>query len=98
MVSRQSLLECLGIVVRTLNEGFAGDVVLHVRLWGVENLVIASTGGRMNEASSDAGNEQSIVNLKLNGMFERNTLVLQHLVKLFGLSDGSRKAIEDEAR
>lgn len=40
MVGGQSLLQGCGVVVGALNQGLAGDVVLHVLLGRVEDLVI----------------------------------------------------------
>jgi hypothetical protein len=51
----------------------------------------------VDESTGDAGNEEAIVNLQFDGVFQRLAFGLEHRVEAFGLGDCPREAIEDEA-
>ena len=51
----------------------------------------------MDEAAGDAGDEEVVVDLEFDGVFEGLGFGGQHLVELFGLGDCSGEAVEDEA-
>jgi len=40
VVGRETLLQGLSIVIRTLDQGLAGDIILHLILGGIEDLVV----------------------------------------------------------
>lgn len=96
MVGTQSLGQSGLVVVTSLNKRLTSDIIGHVLLWWVEDLVVAATGGRMDESASDTSNEQSVINLKFDGVLERRGLGCKHLVELFSLSDSAWEAIKDE--
>ena len=60
-------------------------------------LVVGTTAGRVDQSSGDARNEEIVADLELDGVIDSLALGLQHVVELFGLYDGSREAVEDEA-
>jgi hypothetical protein len=97
VVGGEALLEGLGVVVGALDEGLARDVVLHVHLGRVEGAVVGAARGRVDEAAGDAGDEQGVVDLELNGVLQGRLLLRQHLVEGLGLGDRPREAVEDEA-
>lgn len=51
----------------------------------------------MNQAAGDAGNEEGVVNLQLDGMLELALALLEHGIQALGLGDGAGEAVEDEA-
>lgn len=51
----------------------------------------------MNETAGDTGNEELVVDAKLNGVLERLLACLEHVVEALGLGNGTREAVEDEA-
>ena len=55
VVRCQSLLQRVLVIVRAMNQGFASDIVLHLRLWRIEDLVVRPTRRWVNESSSNAG-------------------------------------------
>ena len=50
----------------------------------------------MDETAGDTGNEESIVNLELNGVLELLVTLDEHLVEALGLGNCARKTVEDE--
>jgi len=80
-----------------LDKGFASHIVGHILLRWVENLVVTTSRGRVNETSCDAGDEETIVDLELDGVHERLALGLEHLVKTLGLCDCARETIENKS-
>jgi len=98
VVSFEALLQRIFVVVRSLDERLAGNVIRHFLLWGVEDLVVGSAGGGVDEAAGDAGHEQIVVDLQLDGVFERFLLDGEHAVKLFGLWDCAGETVEDETK
>lgn len=97
MVSDQSPFEGLGVIIRTLDQKFAGDIVLHCLFGGVENLVVRSAGSRMDETAGDTVNEEFIVNLELDGVLQGGFAVLQHGVKTLGLGNGTGETVQNES-
>jgi hypothetical protein len=98
VVSGQTLGESCLVVVGTLNEGLASDVVGHGLLGRVEDLVVRATGSGVDETAGDTGDEQVVVDAELNGVLERLLAGLEHGVEALSLGDGTREAVEDEAR
>lgn len=80
MVSDQSLLESIGVIVRALDQCFASDVVLHFCLGRVEDLVIRSARGWVHESPRYPGNEKAIIDLELDGVEEFLVSDGQHVV------------------
>ena len=97
VVGSQSLLESSLVVVASLDQGLASDIIGHVRLGGVEDLVVRSAGRRVDETTSNSGNEEIIVNAELDSMLERELPRSKHLIKTLGLGDCARETIKDEA-
>lgn len=97
VVGTETLAESALVVVGALNKRLAGDVVDHVGLRGVEDLVVRATGGGVDETASDTGDEKLVSDLELDGVLERLGLGLEHAVELDGLGNGARETIEDEA-
>lgn len=97
MVGSQTLGQGVGVVIGTLNQRLAGDVVLHVILRWVEDLVVRTAGGRMDETTGDTSHQQGIINLQLNGVLELLLASEKHFIETLGLSDCSGEAVQDEA-
>ena len=97
VVGAEALLQGVGVVVGALDEGLAGDVVLHVLLGGVEGGVVGSARGRVDEAAGDAGDEEGVVDLELDDVAELALLLLEHGVEAFSLGNGAGEAVEDES-
>lgn len=98
MIRSQSLLKSFCVIIASLDQGLAGDVVLHSFLWWVEDFMVRPSRGRVDKAAGDTRDQQTIVDLQLDSMLERLLLAFEHLVKPLGLRDGTWEAIEDEAR
>jgi hypothetical protein len=96
VVGVQALLQGLGVVVAALDQRLASDVVLHVILGGVEGGVVGTAGGGVDQAASDASNEERVVDLELDGVLQRLVALLEHNVKTLGLGDGTGEAIQNE--
>ena len=97
MISGESLLKSISIVVAALDQRLASDVVLHVLLGRVESAVITATRSRVNETAGDALDEKRVVDLELNSVLELLLALLEHFVETLGLGDSAREPIEDEA-
>lgn len=97
VICAQSLLQYLGVVVGSLDQRLAGDVVLHRFLGRVEDLVVGSTRGRMNQTAGDSINEQLILYLQFDGMFQRLVAGIKHVVETLGLGDCSWETIQDKS-
>jgi hypothetical protein len=48
VISTQSFLECLGVVVTALDEGFAGNIVFHGDFGGMICEMVGTSRRRMN--------------------------------------------------
>ena len=97
MVRRQALLQGVGVVVAALDERLARRVVRHGLLGGVEDGVVGAARGRVDEAAGDAGDEEGVVDLELDGVLELLGAGVEHGVEVLGLGDGAGEAVEDEA-
>lgn len=97
VVGHEALLERISVVVGPLDQGLARNVIRHVLLGRVEGAVVAATRGRVHQAARDAGDEQGVVDLKLNGVLQLLLFLGEHLVESLGLGHGAGEAIEDEA-
>lgn len=51
----------------------------------------------MHETAGDAGDEQLVGDLELDGVLERLLLEVKHAVELLGLGNGARESVKDEA-
>lgn len=96
VVSRQTLGQGVGIVIGTLDQRLAGDIVDHVALGRVEDLVVRTAGSRVDQTTGDTGDEKSVVNLQLNGVLELLLAGKQHLVQTLGLGDSSGETVQNE--
>ena len=97
VVGDQSLLQGVFVVVRSLNQRLAGDVVGHVLLRRVEQLVVGSATGWVDQSAGDSRHQQLVVDLQLHGALQRRFPLTQHAVQLLGLRDGSGETVQDEA-
>lgn len=96
VVSSQTLSQGVGIVIGTLDQRLAGDIVDHVALGRVEDLVVRAAGSRVDQTTGDTGDEQSVVNLKLNGVLELLLAGQKHFIQTLGLGDSSGETVENE--
>lgn len=97
VVRSQSFLQRVGVIIAPLDEWLARHIISHLLLRRVEDLVVGATRGGVDEAASDARNEQIVVDLELDCVLQRLRLAGQHLVELLRLRDRPGEAIEDEA-
>jgi hypothetical protein len=51
----------------------------------------------VHQPARNARNQERVGNLELDGVVDRLLALLQHRVELFGLGDGTRETVEDEA-
>lgn len=98
VVCTQSLSQCLGVVVGSLDQGFTSNVVSHGLLWWGKLLVVRSSRSWVDQTTSDTRDEERVLDLELDGMVELLRLGVQHVVELLSLGCGSGEAVEDEAR
>lgn len=98
VVSRKTLLQRLGVVIGTLNQGLAGDIILHIVLGRVEDLVVRPSRGRVDKTSRNSGDQEGIVDLKLNSMLELLVTSFKHVIQTLSLSNSTREAIQNESR
>ena len=97
MIGGEPLLKRVGVVVASLDQWFACDVVLHGVLGWVEHLVVGSAGSGVDETTCYPRDEQTVVDLELDGVLERFLGAREHGVETFCLRDCAWEAIEDEA-
>lgn len=97
VVGHKALLEGLGVVVGALDKGLASDVVLHGDLGGSKLPMVRAARGNVDQASSDAGHQQVVVNGQLDNGIQVLLLVLQHGVELLSLDNGAGESIENES-
>lgn len=98
VVGVETLLEGLGVVVGALDEGLAGDIVGHGLLGRVEGGVVGTAGCWVDQTTRDAGHEEGVVDLELDGVLEGLVAGLEHGVEALCLWDGAGEAVEDESR
>ena len=97
VVGTETLAESALVVVGTLDQRLAGDIVDHGGLRGVEDLVVRATRCGVDEATGDTGDKELVGDLELNSVLEGLGLGLEHAVELDSLGNSAREAIEDEA-
>lgn len=97
MICHKTLLECFGIVVRALDERLASDIINHIALGGVEDLVVRTTRCGVDETASNTRDEERVVDLELNSVLQGLVGGPEHAIELLGLDDCSREAVKDEA-
>lgn len=93
MVDRQAVTHGLFLVVLALDQLFAGNVVLAGDLRRVVLGVVHAAGGRMHATTGDTRHDLLVVDGDLDHMVDGHAGVLQR----FGLRDGPREAVEQEA-
>ena len=104
----QPLLQGGGVVIRPLDQGLAGEVVLEGDPRGLEFDVIASTtllmdpppGNPNNITSASSGIELPLVqdpvwNIEVEDSGDVGADLLEHLVKANSLAESSRESIEN---
>lgn len=96
VVSRQTLGEGLGIIIGALDQRLAGDVVLHVILGRVEDLVVRAARGRVDQTAGDTSHQQRVVNLQLNGVLELLITGGKHVIETLGLRNRPGETIQNE--
>jgi len=97
VVGTKALAESALVIVGALDERLAGNVVDHVSLRGVEDLVVRAARGGVHETTGDTGDKKLVGDLELDGVLQRLRLGLKHAVELDSLGNGAREAIKDEA-
>lgn len=97
VVGGQSLLESTLVVVAALNKRLASEIVGHVCLWWVEDLVVGAARSRVDQAACDSCNKELVVDAKLNGVLEGLLHRHKHRVEALSLGDCAREAVEDES-
>mmetsp|Transcript_4825 Transcript_4825/g.10299 ORF Transcript_4825/g.10299 Transcript_4825/m.10299 type:complete len:265 (+) Transcript_4825:131-925(+) len=85
------------VVIATLHERLAGDIVDASHLRRVELGVVAAATGLVDPTPADALLHNLVVDLELHDLVQLGTLLLQHLVQHLGLSHGAGEAIQHEA-
>jgi hypothetical protein len=96
VICDEALLKGLGVVVGALDEGLASDIVDHVALGRIEDLVVRAARCGVNETTSDARYEERVVDLELDGVLERLLGGFKHAIKLLCLNDCSWETVENE--
>ena len=96
MMCPQPFLQGICVIVGPLDKWFARHIILHRFFRRIEDLVIAAARGGMNEPASNTGNEEAIVDLKFDGVFQGFLLLSEHLIKPLGLGYGPGEAIKYE--
>lgn len=80
-----------------MDKGLSGNIVGHGGLWWVEDLVVRTARGGVDETAGDSRNKELVVNAELNGVLERQASLVEHVVEALGLGDSARETIEDES-
>lgn len=96
VVCHQTLVQGVDVVVGTLNQRLAGDVVLHVLIGRVEDLVVRPSRGRVDQTASNSCDQKGIVNLQLNGVLELLVAVVKHVIQALSLGNGTRETVQDK--
>lgn len=96
MVGGKTLGQSLGIVVGALDQWLTGDVVRHILLGRVEDLVVRAAGSRVHQPAGDASHEQRVIDLQLNGVLKLLLADSEHVVQALCLSNGSGETVQDE--
>lgn len=96
VVGSQTLGQSVGVVVGALDQGLAGNIVGHVALGRVEDLVVRAAGGGVDETASDTGDEEGVIDLELNGVLELLLAGGKHLVQTLSLGDSAGETVQDE--
>ena len=97
VICDKALLEGFRVVVGALNERLAGDIVDHVALGRVEDLVVRTARGGVNETASDTRDEERVVDLELDCVLQGLLGGFEHAVELLGLDDCSWETVKNEA-
>jgi hypothetical protein len=97
VVGTETLAKSALVVVGALDQRLASNIVDHVGLRGVEDLVVGATRCGVDKATGDTGDKELVGDLELDSVLEGLGLGLEHAVKLDSLGNGAREAIEDEA-
>lgn len=97
VVSTEALLQCVRVIVAALDEGLASNVILHVLLGRVEGGVVRSAGRRVDKATGDAGDEERIVDLQLDGVLQLLLALRKHGIEALRLGNGARETVENES-
>lgn len=82
MISLKSFAKSLLIVIGSTYQRLARDVVLSRLFRRLELFMISSATGRMNKTTTDASDQQGIVNVKLNSMIKLLFVLRHHFVQL----------------
>lgn len=96
VVSGQSLLQCLGVVIRALDKRLPSDVVGHLLLRWVEDFVVGSSRARVDQSARYPRNKKTVINLEFDGMLQRLLAFAKHVIQSFSLSNCTREPVKDE--
>ncbi|GMT32250.1 hypothetical protein PFISCL1PPCAC_23547, partial [Pristionchus fissidentatus] len=97
VVLLQSLAKRRLVVIGALGERFSGLIVNHRNLGRIELRVVRSSGGNMEESSSNSPNEKLVVNLELDHRVKRRLSLVEKSVQLLSLDGRPGESIEDES-
>lgn len=97
VVGSQPLSQGLNVVIGPLDKGLSGDIICHVLFGRVEFSVVGPSGCRVDESTSDSGNQKAVRDLKLKGLVKLLLVVGKHGIELLGLYDSSGETIENES-
>lgn len=96
VVCHQTLVEGVDVVVGALDQRLASDVVLHILLGRVENLVVRPSRGGVDQTASNSCNQKGIVNLQLNSVLELLAALVKHVIQALSLGNSTRETVQDE--
>ena len=96
VVCHQTLVQGVDVVVGALDQRLASDVVLHVLIGRVEDLVVRPSRGGVDQTASNSCDQKGIVNLQLNGVLELLVALVKHVIQALSLGNGTRETVQDK--
>lgn len=96
VVCRQTLVQGIGVVVGALDQGLTGDIVLHVSLRRVEDLVVRPSGSRVDQTASNSCDQEGVVNLQFDSVLKLLVALRKHVIQTLSLGNGTGETVENE--
>jgi hypothetical protein len=96
-VGVESSLQSGLVVVLSLDQRLASEVILALNFGRVELDVIRSPGSRMDPSAADPGENEAGIDVELDGVGDLLSFLLEDLVELLGLHEGPGEAVQDDA-
>ena len=96
VVCRQTLVQGVGVVVGALDQGLTGDIVLHVSLRRVEDLVVRPSGSRVDQTASNSCDQEGVVNLQFDSVLKLLVALRKHVIQTLSLGNGTGETVENE--